>query len=99
LFHIFLPAVLLWLLYRLGYQRKAVLYQTILAWFILPLSYALSDPLANINWVYGFGDEPQSWLPGPLYVALLMVLFPLGLYLPTHLLLSKLFPANGYSPP
>lgn len=98
-FHIFLPVVLIWLLYRLGYQRKALLYQTLLAWLILPISYALSDPSANINWVYGFGDEPQTFLPGPMYVALLMVLFPLGLYLPTHLLLSKLFPGNGYSPP
>jgi hypothetical protein len=99
LFHIFLPVVLLWLMYRLGYQRKALLYQTLLAWLILPISYALSDPSANINWVHGFGDEPQTWMPGPLYVALLMVLFPLGLYVPTHLLLGKLFPGPRYSPP
>jgi hypothetical protein len=77
--------------YRLGYQRKALLYQTFLAWLILPLSYVVTDPSENINFVHGFGSEPQSWMPGPLFVALLMVLIPFGIYLPTHLLLSKLF--------
>ena len=92
-FHIFMPLILVWLLYRLGYQRRALLWQTLVAWLILPISYYLGDPSENINWVYGFGREPQTWMPGPLFVALLMVLFPVGLYLPTHLLLSRLFPA------
>jgi hypothetical protein len=89
-FHIALPAILVWLVYRLGYERKALLYQTFLAWVILPLSYVVTDSSENINLVHGFGSEPQSWMPGPLFVALLMVLFPLAIYLPTHLLLSKL---------
>lgn len=91
-FHLALPVILVWLLYRLGYHRKAFLWQTLVAWLILPISYAVTDPSANINWVHGFGYEPQTWMPGPLYVALLMVLFPLVLYLPAHLLLSRLFP-------
>ena len=98
-FHIFLPVVLIWLLYRLGYERRALLYQTLFAWLILPVTYALTEPSTNINWVHGFGDEPQRWMPGPLFVALLMLLFPLGLYSPTHLLLCRLFPARRSSPP
>jgi hypothetical protein len=93
LFHVALPVVLLWSLYRLGYHRRALLAQTLLAWIVFPVSYLVSDPAANINWVYGFGNTPQTWLPGPLYVLLLMALFPLVLYLPTHLLLGRLFAA------
>lgn len=91
LFHFVLPVLLVWLVYRLGYQRQALLYQTLLAWIVLPVTYVVTDPLANINWVYGFGREPQTWMPGHLFLVLLMVMIPLGFYLPTHLLLSKLF--------
>lgn len=91
LFHIVLPPFLVWLVYRFGYERHALVYQTLLAWLVLPITYMVAEPSANINWVYGFGREPQTWMPGPLYLVLLMVFVPLGLYLPTHLLLSKLF--------
>jgi hypothetical protein len=91
LFHIVLPLLLVWLVYLLGYQRQALLYQTLLTWIGLPLTYVVTDPSANINWVYGFGREPQAWMPDPLFLVLLMVFIPLGFYLPTHLLLSKLF--------
>ena len=93
LFHVALPVVLLWSLYRLGYHRRALLGQSLLAWIVLPVSYLVSDPAANINWVYGFGNTPQTWLPAPLYVLLLMALFPLVIYLPTHLVLRGLFAA------
>ncbi|MFL6208723.1 MAG: membrane-associated protein [Pyrinomonadaceae bacterium] len=91
LFHIVLPPLLLWLVHRLGYDRRAVLVQTVLAWILLPLSYWLSNPTENVNWVYGFSDKPQTWLPAPLFVALLMLALPPLIYLPTHLLLKKLF--------
>ena len=87
----FVLLILVWLLYRFGYKRKALLWQTLVAWMIIPISYVVSDPSENINWVHGFGREPQTWMPGPLFVGLLMVLFPLGLYLPTHLMLSRIF--------
>ena len=94
LFHSFLPVILVWLVYRLGYHRKAIYFQTLLAWIVLPVTYAFTEPSQNINWVFGFGNEPQTWLPDPLYVGLLMVLFPLIIYLPTHLLLNRLFGAR-----
>lgn len=91
LYHIVLPIILVWLLYRLGYQRRALLWQTLVAWFVLPLSYLLGEPSANINWTHGFGREPQTAMPGPLFVTVLMVLVPVALYLPTHILLRRLF--------
>lgn len=94
LYHVALPLILIWLVYRLRYDRKALYFQTLLAWIILPITYAFTEPSENINWVFGFGPEPQTWMPGPLYVGLLMVLFPLFAYLPLHLLLNKLFGAS-----
>ena len=91
LFHIVLPLLLVWLLYRLGYDRRALLAQTLLAWIVLPLSYFLAKPSDNVNWVYGLGGGTQKWMPAPLYLVLLMIAFPLVLYLPTHLLLKRLF--------
>jgi hypothetical protein len=91
LFHIVLPLLLLWLLFRLGYDRRALLAQALLAWVVLPLSYFLTKPADNVNWVYGFGGGTQKWMPAQLYLVLLMIAFPLVLYWPTHLLLKRLF--------
>ena len=60
-------------------------------WWVLPLSYLVSNPQENVNWVYGFGQNPQKILPAPLFVILLMLLFPLVAYLPTHLLFTTIF--------
>ena len=94
-FHIVLPPLLLWMLYRLGYDQRAFILQTIVALVVLPLSYLISNPQENVNWVYGFGQTPQRILPAPLFVILLMLLFPLVIYLPTHLLFAKIFRAAG----
>lgn len=94
-FHIVLPLLLLWMLHRLGYDQRAFLGQTIVALVILPLSYLASNAQENVNWVYGFGQHPQRTLPAPLFVILLMLLFPLVVYLPTHLLFIRIFRGAG----
>lgn len=89
LFHVILPPLLLWMVYRLGYDERAFIAQTVLAWIILPLSYLVAKPSENVNWVRGF-DEPQTRMSAPAYLALLMIGFPLFIYLPTHLILKNL---------
>lgn len=91
LFHVILPLLLVWLLYRFRYDTRALVAQTLLAWVVLPVSYFLTKSSENINWVYRPGGGPQKWMPAPLYLVLLMLAFPLVLYLPTHFLLKKLF--------
>ena len=90
-FHIVLPLLLLWMLHRLGYDHRALIWQTIVAIVVLPLSYLMSNPQENVNWVYGFGENPQKVLPAPLFVLVLMLLFPLVIYLPTHLVFTRIF--------
>jgi len=90
-FHIGLPLLLLWTLHRLGYDRRAFFCQTILALLVLPLSYLVSNPRENVNWVYGFGETAQRTLPAPIFLILVMMIFPIVAYLPTHLLLARIF--------
>jgi hypothetical protein len=91
LFHIALPIITVWLVFRLGYDGRALPAQSVLAWIVLPMSYLLTKRSENVNWVYGFGSEPKRWMSSRLHLALLMLLFPIVIYLPTHLLLSVVF--------
>jgi hypothetical protein len=91
LFHLWLPVLLLWMISRLGYDSRAFAMQTLLSWIVLPMSYWLTKPSENVNWVYGLQSKPQTLIPAWLYLILLMVLFPLTVYLPTHLVLKTLF--------
>ena len=91
LFHVFFPVLLLWMLHRLSYDGRALLVQTALAWIALPLSYFFTRRSENVNWVHGFGNKPHLFLSPPLHILMLMISFPIVIYLPTHFLLQRLF--------
>jgi hypothetical protein len=91
LYHLMLPPVIIFILFRLGYDRRALLAQTLFTWAILPLCYLVTDPADNINFAFGLGKNPQTFMPPLLYLALEMVLLPIVVCLPTHLLLRRLF--------
>ena len=91
LFHIALPVVLIWMVHRLGYDPRAWALQTGVALVVLPVTYWLTDPVDNVNWVHGPGSKPQTWISPRAYLIAVMVFFPLVVYLPTHLLLRALF--------
>ena len=91
LFHVIMPVLLLWMIARLGYDPKALIAQTVLAWVVLPLTYWLTGPEQNVNGVYGPRAVRRSRLSAVLYLGMLMAALPLLIYLPTHLLLLKLF--------
>lgn len=93
LFHIPLPLILIWLVWTLGYDPRAFAVMTMIAVTVLPVTRAITDPYRNINWVHGPGGEGvrQTVLHPPAYLALLMLGLPVGVYLPTHLLLLYLF--------
>ena len=90
LYHLVVPAVMIFLLCRLGYDRRALLAQTLLVWLVLPATYLLTDPADNINLAFGLGRQPQTLLPPLLYLGLEMILVPLVICLPTHLVLQRL---------
>jgi hypothetical protein len=87
LFHVWLPPLLLWLVYRLAYDERAWIVTTIVAWVVLPFTWLVTERgEESVNWVYGPERiAPLAWL------AIVMLAFPLLVYLPTHLLLRALF--------
>ncbi|WP_405232376.1 membrane-associated protein [Lentisalinibacter salinarum] len=94
LFHLILPPLLIWGVWRLGYDSRALLLQTLLAWAVLPATWLVTDPAKNINWVFGPGERPQRRIDGRLYLGFVMLFFPVCVYLPTHWMLSWLFTAK-----
>lgn len=92
LFHLALPPTWTWMLARFGYDRRSLFRQTLLTWLVLPLTYGLTDPAKNINWVFGPGSSPQRRIPPLAYLALEMAVLPLLVFLPMHRLLCRLFP-------
>jgi hypothetical protein len=91
LFHIPMPLVLLWMLHALGYDPRALPAQTVLGWVVFGVTYSVTDPKENINWVFGPGPQPQRRLPPRLYFALVLIVFPLIVYVPTHFVLRAVF--------
>lgn len=100
LFHGWLPGLLLFLVARLGYDRRALRQWTWLAWslclicfFMMPPAGAvLADPKlpVNINYVWGFNDAaPQLWMDSRLYLGAWMVALLLVAYLPVHFVLTR----------
>jgi hypothetical protein len=108
-FHFWLPFVLVWLIWRLGYDRHAVVIWTGIAWVLLVICYFLlpgppalaSNPAlpVNVNYVFGLSDAgPQKWMPSPVWFALLMAGLPTLIFYPTHRLLCRFAPSNQVDP-
>ena len=89
-FHFSLPPGALWLVYRYGYDERALAAQTMLAWVVLPATLWLAPAEKNVNWVRGFGHPPSRRVPLGVHFALVMLMFPLAVYVPTHFLLRWL---------
>jgi hypothetical protein len=90
-FHFALPPAALWVVYRYGYDERALIAQTLLAWLVLPVTLWLAPAEKNINWVRGLGHPPRPRLPLAAHFALMMLAYPLLIYLPTHWLLERYF--------
>jgi hypothetical protein len=95
LFHVATPPVLAWAVARLGYDRRALAWQTAAAWVVLAISFLGFGPDRDLNWVWGPFDRPQAWVGPWTWFAACLAGFPLLVYLPTHLALSRLAPAAG----
>lgn len=98
LFHVVVPGIVLWALWRVGYDRRGWLLQTAIAWLVLPASYWVA-PDGNINFVRGPGESAQTLLHPLVYLLALILGYPLVLYLPAHLLFRWLLPASDRHAP
>jgi hypothetical protein len=102
LFHGWLPFLLLYLVAKVGYDRRALPYWTVLAWVLILICFFFMpppDPNAgltpvNINYVWGLNDaQAQTWVhPYVWLFGVMMVLMPVICFLPVHHLFSRLMP-------
>ena len=90
LFHIAMPALLLWALHRTGYDRRGWALQCAIA---LPAFVAarFASPAANINYAFADPFFHRAWGPAPIHVLISWLFMACVVYLPTHLLLRRLF--------
>jgi hypothetical protein len=101
LFHGWLPFLLIYMVAKLGYDRRALLYWTVLAWALILICFFFMPPPnpnagltpVNINYVWGLNDAAaQTWMPAWLWVVGMMALMPIICFLPVHALFSRIMP-------
>jgi len=102
LFHGWLPLLLVWLLHRVGYDKRALPCWTALAMVSVLICYFFTPPAGahfddpnvpvNINHIYGFNEaQPQTWINQNIYIIGWIVALWLVAFLPTHLVLRNIF--------
>ena len=107
LFHGWLPLLLLFLVWRVGYDRRAFWLWTALAAVLLLVCFFFMPPPTpnpgltpvNINYVWGPNDHAaQTWVPAYVWLVGLIVGLPLLAFAPVHFLLARFAPKPVFAP-
>jgi hypothetical protein len=96
LFHVVTPPLLLWAIAHFGFDPRGWKLQTLTTWIVIPVNY-FWRPERDVNWARGLFYREQHVVPGLLYLLAYLVLVPLIVYFPTHVLLQwwvELMPAR-----
>jgi hypothetical protein len=86
LFHVVVPPLLLWAIWRLGYDRRGWKYQTLTTWIVVPINY-FWRPEFDVNWARGPFFREQHAVRGLVYLLAYLIIVPAVVYFPTHLFL------------
>ena len=92
LYHVLMPPLLVWALYRTGYDRRGWVLQSAIA---LPAFIAarFTSPTDNINFAFTDPFFQRQWGPAPVHIVVSWLFMVIVVYLPTHWLLKRIFPA------
>ena len=85
LFHVGLPVVLLWTLRKVGYDRRGLAAQSVIAASLLVVS-RFFPPELNLNYDYRDPLLHRAWGPAPVHLLVILIGIVALLYLPTHVL-------------
>jgi hypothetical protein len=86
LFHVVAPPLLLWVIWRLGYDARGWKLQTLTAWIVVPINY-FWKPELDVNWARGPFFHEQHVMAGWAYLLGYLIVVPAVIYFPTHLFL------------
>jgi hypothetical protein len=101
LFHGWMPFLLLFLVWKIGYDRRALWPWAGLFWAVMLICFFFMPPPTpdpgltpvNINYVWGMRDtEAQTMLPAWLWLTSLMIGVPLFVFMPAHFIFSLTMP-------
>ena len=90
-FHIFWPALVLWALGRVGYDRRGWTLQSAIAAALLVAARVVA-PSQNINFAFRDPLFGRAWGPAPVHLAVILLGLVVIIYWPTHRALARLFP-------
>lgn len=101
-FHFWLPLLLIYCVWRLGYDRRAFVAWTALAWCLVLVCFFMLPPAGavlefpnqprNVNYVFGMNDAvPQTMMPEWAWLLTLLLGLPALIYYPTHRILRRSF--------
>jgi hypothetical protein len=90
LYHFLLPVLLVWAVWRLGYDRRALKFQMGIGAVVLVAS-RIWGRQENINFAFRDPIFHRAWGPAPVHLLFMFVCMVLIIYLPTHWVLAKLF--------
>jgi hypothetical protein len=94
LFHIVLPLLLLWAVWQVGYDKGAWALQTAIVTGTM-IASRFTNPAANINYVFRDPFWHQQLGPAPVHVLLCILAMSIVVYLPTHLILLRVYRNNA----
>ena len=97
MFHVVTPPLLLRAIWRLGYNPSGWKLATLTTWIVIPINY-FWRPGMDVNWARGMFFREQHVMPGWMYLLGYLIVVPLIIYLPTHLLLQWLIRSIGVPP-
>jgi hypothetical protein len=83
LFHVVTPPLLVWAIWRLGYDPRGWKLQTVICWVVVTINH-FWRPVTDVNWARGLFFREQHVMPGWLYLLGYLVVVPTVVYWPTH---------------
>jgi len=98
LFHVVMPPLLLWGIWRLGYDKRGWTFQTVMTWIVVPINF-FWRPQFDVNWARGPFFHEQHVVPALVYLLAYLFAVPLIVYWPTHLLLAWIESRRDRYPP
>ena len=91
-YHVLWPVLLIWGVWRVGYDRRAFWLQSGLAVVVMVLS-RFGNPATNPNMAFRDPIFQQTWGPAPAHLALMLAVLILVIYWPTHQVLLRTIPS------
>jgi hypothetical protein len=89
-FHVVMPVLLLWGVYLMGYDRRGWALQSAIALPVF-IGARFTQPSKNIDFAFSDPFFHRQIGPAPVHILLSWLFMVLVVYLPTHLVLKRLF--------